>query len=563
MLVHLHVKNFALIEEINVDFNNNLNILTGETGAGKSIIIGSINAVLGQKINKDMIRTGCDSALIELLFYVENNDIVQRLHDYDINIDNNRELLITRKIANNGRSVFRINRQVVTTAIVKDISSKLIDIHGQHEHQSLLLKKNYIELLDSFCVEDIIEIKNNIKNKYNQYIKLWSKIDDSISDEQKRKKEISFIEYELNEIESSNLKIGEDITLQNDYKKLSNGKKIAQSISEAHSLINGTIHNSTIDNVAHCVRILRDISKIDENINDLTEQISNVEIILSDFNRELNDYINSFELDEKHYDEVESRIDLINNLKMKYGNTIEEILDYQKEKEIRLQELINYEQYIHNINIEISKLTKEIKNDCDILSSIRKNKAKEISEKIVYALKDINLINADFIIKVTKKEKFDITGWDDIDFLLTTNIGEPPKSLSKVASGGELSRIMLAIKSVLASSDDIDTLIFDEIDTGISGKTASMVAKKLAHISKEHQVVCITHLPQIAAMADTHFVIEKKVENTYTNTLITSLDNKSSIEEIGRLLGGLEITDAVLTNAKEMKTIAKKIKKEI
>ncbi|GMQ57788.1 DNA repair protein RecN [Vallitalea sediminicola] len=563
MLIHLHVKNFALIDEINVDFDDNLNILTGETGAGKSIIIGSINAVLGGKVSKDMIRTGCDSALIELLFFVDNTIVLNKLHEYDINMDNSKELLITRKININGRSVFRMNGQVVTTSIVKVISTKLIDIHGQHEHQSLLNKKNYLSILDTFCGGDVLDLKEKLRGKYNHYVELDGKIDHFMLDEQTRKKEISFLEYEINEITSANLIIGEDIKLKEEYLLLSNGKKIIESMSEVYTYINGDSNNTAgaVDQVGEAVRLLSGIMTLDKNILNMQQQISSIEIMISDLNRDINDYISNFELDETRYIEIENRIDIINNLKMKYGNTIEEILQYKEEKDKHLEELINYEEHINKVNSEINKLKKEIEVYCTGLTKIRKEKAKYISRMILDALRHINLINTNFMIEVNNSNKFNAYGWDEIEFLISTNVGEPLKSLSKVASGGELSRIMLAIKSVLANSDEIETLIFDEIDTGISGKTAGLVAEKLVEISKQHQVICITHLAQIAAMGDAHFIIQKKVKDNVTHTLINKLNKDKSINELARLLGGVKITEAVIANAKEMKNFAKEIKK--
>jgi DNA repair protein RecN (Recombination protein N) len=562
MLGHLHIKNYALINEANIDFDNNLNILTGETGAGKSIIIGSINAVLGGKISKDVVRTGCDSALIELLFYVDNDVVIDKLKRYDIAIDNNRELLITRKININGRSIYRMNGQVVTTSIIKDVSSNLIDIHGQHEHQSLLNKKNYLSLLDIFCGQDIIKLKNSLRDKYSRYTELSSKINNIMLDEQTRRKEISFLEFEINEIESANLKIGEYELLKEEYKRLFNGDKIIKTMSQVYSCVNGNNTNITgsMDYIGQGVRNLSEIKDFGEDIENLYKQILNIEIMLSDFSRDLNDYIDKFELDNEYYIEVEDRINLINNLKVKYGDTIEKILEYKSEKEKYLDELLNYEKYYNNVNKKIVQLQNEIEIYCEQISNIRKEKANHISMMIMDALKNINLLNTNFVIQINKKQKFNITGWDDIEFLISTNIGEPPKPLNKVASGGELSRIMLAIKSVLANSDNINTLIFDEIDTGISGKTAGMVAEKLSHLSNKHQVICITHLPQIAAMGDAHFIIEKKVENNSTHTLINKLTNENSINEIARLLGGVQITDTTLANANEMKKLANEIK---
>jgi DNA repair protein RecN (Recombination protein N) len=493
---------------------------------------------------------------------IRDSVVIDKLKRYDIAIDNNRELLITRKININGRSIYRMNGQVVTTSIIKDVSSNLIDIHGQHEHQSLLNKKNYLSLLDTFCGQDIIKLKNSLRDKYSRYTELSSKINNIMLDEQTRRKEISFLEFEINEIESANLKIGEYELLKEEYKRLFNGDKIIKTMSQVYSCVNGNNTNITgsMDYIGQGVRNLSEIKDFGEDIENLYKQILNIEIILSDFSRDLNDYIDKFELDNEYYIEVEDRINLINNLKVKYGDTIEKILEYKSEKEKYLDELLNYEKYYNNVNKKIVQLQNEIEIYCEQISNIRKEKANHISMMIMDALKNINLLNTNFVIQINKKQKFNITGWDDIEFLISTNIGEPPKPLNKVASGGELSRIMLAIKSVLANSDNINTLIFDEIDTGISGKTAGMVAEKLSHLSNKHQVICITHLPQIAAMGDAHFIIEKKVENNSTHTLINKLTNENSINEIARLLGGVQITDTTLANANEMKKLANEIK---
>ncbi|QUI23795.1 DNA repair protein RecN [Vallitalea pronyensis] len=565
MLMHLHVKNIALIDEMNVDFNHNLNIMTGETGAGKSIIIGSINAVLGEKVSKDIIRTGCDNALIELLFHVNNKTVMDKLHGYDINIDDSKELLITRKIGSNGRSVFRMNGQVVTTAIVKDVSAKLIDIHGQHAHQSLLNRKNHLRLLDTFCGEDILVIKDKLKIKYQRYQELCKQVDHSLLDEQKRKQEISFLEFEINEIESANLKTGEDNRLEEDYKRLSNGKKIARTLSHVLTSISGddSAIKGGADLIGEGVHILGEIKHFDTSIDTFHRQLLNIEMLMSDCSRDMHDYLNDFELDESQFEEVENRMDQLNHLKMKYGQSIQEIIAYKQDKEKRLDELVHFEAHLHKINLEIDKIKKEIEEYCERLSQIRKERAKYVSKSIVQALKDINLQNTDFVINVDKSDAFNSTGWDDVEFLISTNVGEPPKSLDKVASGGELSRIMLAIKSILANSDDINTLIFDEIDTGISGMTAGMVAEKLAHISKRHQVICITHLPQIAAMGDTHYMIKKIVEKNNTLTTINPLNKEYAIKELARLLGGVQITDATMANAEEMINFAEELKRGI
>lgn len=563
MLVHLHVKNFALIEEVEIDINNNLNILTGETGAGKSIIIGSINAVLGGKVNKDMIRTGSDHALIELLFQVNSVEVLNLLKNYDINIES-KELLITRKINSNGRSVFRINGQVVTSSIVKEIASSLIHIHGQHDNQALLNKKNHITLLDKFCGSKLQSLINELTSLYDRYIALNNKIDYTLADKEKRNREISFLDFEINEISDANLVSGEDKKLEEEYRFLSNSRKIQDNISTVFELItdSNSMNRNIVDSVGQAVNLLQMIKKYDSGIEGLIEQIQNIEILLLDFNRDIVDYLSDIDIDQQYIEEVGNRINLINNLKMKYGQTIEEILSYKQEKENRLEELINYEKYINNIHKEINQVEEDIEILCKSISEIRLMNSELLSNMVKKALADLNFINTEFEIEVKKKDKFSTMGWDDVEFLISMNPGEPLKPLSKVASGGELSRIMLAIKSVLAHCDDISTLVFDEIDSGISGRTAQMVAEKLAKISRKHQVICITHLPQIASMGDTHFVIEKTVDNNTTNTYIRPLNKETSVMELARLLGGVQITEVVIKNAKEMKNLANRIKKE-
>lgn len=562
MLVHLHVKNLALIDEVEVDFVQHLNILTGETGAGKSIIIDSINSALGAKTSKDIIRSGCDYALIELLFYNNDKNVISFLREQDIPIENG-ELLISRKINSNGRSIYKINGQSATASMIKKISSFLIDIHGQHEHQSLLNKNKHLEILDQFCGKKILTLKEQLKTSYDEYINIKNKLDEQELNSEQRQREISFIEFECNEIESARLQDKEDVELDNRFKLLSNSREVTDILSKVYSLIgnedNGQIAAS--DAIGKSAKLLREIDDFDSKITNIKEQLNTIDELINDINREIISYIDEIMFDEEEFFEIENRLNLINTLKSKYGNSLKEIEEYYNESKTKLEELINYEEYRDNLIKDLNNLEGKIKNICEKITTIRKEKGQEISKKIKEALVDLNFLDVQFDISVKKLNSFSKNGWDDVEFLISTNPGESLKPLSKIASGGELSRIMLAIKSILASSDEIETLIFDEIDVGISGRTAQKVSEKLATISKHHQVICITHLPQIASMADEHFIIEKLANYNKTNTYIKPLKEENIVKEIARLIGGVEITESILHSAKEMKLMANKLKK--
>ncbi len=564
MIGHLHVKNIALIEEISIDLNNHLNILTGETGAGKSIIIGSINAVLGQKVSKTIVRNGCDSALIELLFYVHDKKVLQLMAFYGIEVEENQELLLSRKISSNGRSVYRINGQVVTSSIVKKISSQLIDIHGQHEHQSLLNKKNHLSILDQFCGQAVENYKNALKEKYVHYKELLQKREHLTMDEEEKKREIAFLEYEINEIQSAGLKPDEDRQLEEQYKQLTHSKVIKQNLAKVYELMCEGTHQSqsVIDTIGYAGKMLNEVLAYQSNLEELNEQLSNIEMLIHDFNHEMNKALELVDEDPHKLQETEARLDTINHLKMKYGKTISDILNYAIQQDNKLQTLLNYESTVQELGRTLLQVENEIESLCKSIRTIRVKKAKQLSQSILHSLKDLNFNHTQFDIQVSKLKTFGVLGWDDVEFLISTNLGEPLKPLIKVASGGELSRVMLAIKSVLANVDQIHTLIFDEIDAGISGRTAQMVAEKLVHISREHQVICITHLPQIAAMADSHYLIDKAIHNKKMTTTIKQMKDNQSIDELARLIGGVEITDTVLNSAKEMKKLAKQLKSD-
>lgn len=558
MLLNLHVKNFAIIDEVDVYFGDNLNILTGETGAGKSIIIGSINVALGGKVAKDIIRNGADYALVELLFHVEEKEILDAIDKLDIPVDEG-QIIISRKIMN-GKSISKINGETVTTGVLREIAGLLIDIHGQHEHQSLLHKVKHLDIIDRYARDEIFEIKKQLEINYKEYSSVKNKLQSMNMDEDKRLREISFLEYEVNEIKAATLKKGEDDLLAIEYKRLSNAKTIAEGLNNVYDLMSYNSNGSASDSIGRAVKILARLNDYDNGIESFSNQMADIEALVNDFNRELADYITDLSNHEEDYNDVQQRLDLINHLKSKYGSSIQEVLDYCSENERKLEEYRNYDVTVTALVKQLEKLEQELSNQSYKLSKIRKDKSMELTKKMKEALIDLNFLDVKFEMTFSKIDHYSANGYDDVEFVISTNPGEALKPLSKVASGGELSRIMLAIKSVLADKDEIDTLIFDEIDVGVSGRTAQKVSEKLSMIAQSHQVICITHLPQIAAMADTHFIIEKTTDGITTKTMINKLDDKDSVGEIARILGGAIITDTVIQSAKEMKELAKSTK---
>ncbi len=558
MLLNLHVKNLAIIDEVDVCFSEHLNVLTGETGAGKSIIIGSINIALGAKVSADMIRKGADYALVELLFQLEDQVSIDKMKAFDIPISDG-QIIISRKIMN-GRSINKINGETVTATTLKDIAGVLIDIHGQHEHQSLLYKRKHLEIVDHFSKNEIITLKEQIQDSYEEYCKTKKEYEEAFISEEERIREISFMEYEMKEIESARLKRNEEEELELQYRKLLNSNTIMESLANVYE-ITGESQQSISDTIGRAVRILSKLEEYDEEIHGFSLQLSDIENLINDFNREMSDYMSEFNYDPHTFREVEERLDLVHNLQAKYGNSIDDILEYYNTTMDKLERFKDYNMYTSTLKDKLEQLEKKLELNCKRLSQIRQKNAAILSEQIHNALVDLNFLDVRFCIDFKKLAKYTENGYDEAEFLISTNPGEDMKPLSKVASGGELSRIMLAIKSVLADHDAIDTLIFDEIDVGVSGRTAQKVSEKLSVIAKSHQVICITHLPQIAAMADEHYIIEKSADLNSTKTSIRLLNEEDAALEIARILGGAEITDSVINSAKEMKVLATNTKK--
>lgn len=557
MLVSLHVKNLALIEEAEVEFGPGLNILSGETGAGKSIIIGSINLALGEKVSKEMLRENAEYALVELIFKVENPQQQKLLEEMDI-FPEDGEIIMSRKITAT-RSVGKINSETVSASCMKAVAALLIDIHGQHEHQSLLHKKKHLEILDEYAKEELKEKKETLKACYQEYQKILEEKKQAVTDDVQRERELSFLEYEINEIQEAHLVVGEDETLESSYRKMTNSRKIMEAANIAHNLTGGD--GSATEQIGRALRELTSVAEYDSELEQIAEQIGEIDSLLNDFNRELAAYISNGEFDEETFFETEKRLDEVNHLKDKFGGSIEAVLKAQEEKEQRYQQLKDYEHYLEELAKREEKAEYALQKSCKEVSDIRKRYAEKLTKLVQDALVDLNFLDVTFTMAFQNTSNYTANGTDDAEFLISTNPGEPVKPLGKVASGGELSRIMLAIKTVLAESDQIETLIFDEIDSGISGRTAQMVAEKMNVIGKNHQVICITHLPQIAAMADQHFLISKNVVNQSTISNISRLKEKETIEELARMLGGVKVTDKVLESAKEMKELAKSVKK--
>lgn len=559
MLQRLYVKNLALIEEIEVEFRDGLNILTGETGAGKSIILGSINLALGARYSKDLLRKGAEYGFVELGFQVENERQLLRLKELDIYPEEGSVVLSRRLME--GRSVSRINGETVTMALLKKVAEILIDIHGQHEHQSLLYKKNHLSIVDAFAKEDLGNLKKEMEEAYREYRKWKKELEDADLDEASRAKELSFLQFETKEIEDAELKEGEDEELENAYRFMLNSKKIADGVSEAYAFTSEEDANAS-ESLSRAIRALGDVKDYDEAVAGLYEQLSEIDSLLNDFNRDLSDYRASCECSEEELYETENRLNEINHLKLKYGNQISDILAYYEEQIKKIQKLEDYETYIQSLNTNCAKAKTKMEKTAEKLTKIRKKQAKMLEKSIGDSLKELNFADVKFEISILPTEHCSPDGMDEVEFMISMNPGQPVRPLANVASGGELSRIMLAIKTVLADKDDTETLIFDEIDVGISGRTAQKVSEKMALIGRDHQVICITHLAQIAAMADHHYMISKTVGNMDTTTGIRKLNDAQSIEELARILGGAKITDAVLQNAKEMKDLACQVKEK-
>ena len=555
MLQNLYVKNLALIDETEVEFGEGLNILTGETGAGKSLLLGSVHLALGGKYSPDMLRNGTKSGLVELTFKIEDEQIEKHLEEMNLYPEDGF-LTLSRRLME-GRSISKINGETVNTGILKDVASMLIDIHGQRDNQTLLHKKNHLTLLDLYGKEKIVPLKKKMAEMYRRWNELKKRTESLTMDEETRRRELSLAEFEAQEIEEAGLVVGEDEELEELYRKMTESRKVTEAVAETYHYTGEAASGNASDLISRGIRSLQEAADFDEEGSRLYEQLTQLDGLLNDFNRELSEYAKSFEFSEEEFRETEDRLNLLNHLKAKYGRSIEAVLSYCDEKKQRLQELADYDTFMQNLEQEQQDAFNAMKKMAEKLSQVRQRSAKKFAEEICGQMKELNFLDSRFEIRISEAEKYSSNGKDEAEFYLSVNPGEPLKPLGSVASGGEISRVMLAVKTVLADEEDTPTLIFDEIDTGISGITAGKVGDRLRLIGKSRQVICITHLPQIAATADHHFLIRKKAEGTSVRTDVEMLDEAASVEELARLLGGANVTERVMESAKELKELAK------
>ena len=558
MLESIRVKNVALIDEAEAEFHKGLNILTGETGAGKSILLGSVQLALGAKADKGLIRQGEESAFVELVFSLDEEQ-KEALSEFDISPD--EELLILQRKIYPGKSICKMNGETVTLKTMQNVAELFIDIHGQREHQSVLKAAKQEEILDDYCKNKISDLLEELEKTYRSYREEETLLKEAEKMDGNHIKELELSRYELDEIEKADLKEGEDEILEGRYERLSNAKKIQEAVGGVESILQNENGSGILNGISLAIRQLKEAGNLDEALQDEMQQLSDAETILQECSRSLDRYLDGFSMEEEDLGAVEERLNLINRLKDRFGREIADILEYGRKLSEKINKLENFEHYNEELREKHEKTKADYFKLAVKLHEIRSSEGEKLKEEMEKALKDLNFEQCAFLVKTEYDEgMMSKKGCTRVVFQISLNPGEPLKDLSAVASGGELSRIMLALKSIFADKDHTGTLVFDEIDAGISGRTAWKVSEKLAVLRERHQVLCITHLPQIAAMADAHFCIEKTVEGEKTKTCIRLLEKSESIREIGRLLGTDQLTDAVLKNASEMKDLAEQTK---
>lgn len=555
MLHNLHVKNLALIDETEVDFGPGLNILTGETGAGKSILLGSVGLALGARYTADMLRSGAGNGLVELTFSVEDEKLKKRLEALEIFPEDGMVTLSRRLME--GRSVSRINGETVSMATLKEAAGLLIDIHGQHDNQTLLNKKNHLALLDLYAGDAIRPLKEEMESCYRIYQDICRQEQESSLDEEGRRRELSLAEFEVNEIEEAALAPGEDEELEELYRRMTESRKITEAVGETYRYTCEESGGNASDCLSRAIRAFQEVAEFDETGAQLYSQLLDADSLLNDFNRELSEYAKNFDFSEEEFRETEDRLNLLNHLKAKYGNTVTDILAYCDRKKQRIQELMDYDSFRSQLLEKKEQALADVQSASERLRQMREENAPVFADAIRTQMAELNFLDTRLELRISDTGHYSANGRDEAEFYLALNPGEPMKALGSIASGGELSRIMLAVKTVLADEEDTPTLIFDEIDAGISGITAGKVAEKLRLIGKSRQVICITHLAQITAAADVHFLIKKEAQDRSVRTEISRLDEEESVGELARLLGGASVTDHIVQSAREMKVMAK------
>ena len=554
MLNQLSVRNVAVIDKLDINLHDGVSVLTGETGAGKSIIIDSINMILGDRANKELVRYGTDKAVVQAVFDAPKS-VINILEENDIDVEDGT-VIITRQVTKEGKSVARINGMVVTLNILREISDRLINIHGQHDNQALLTPIRHITFLDAYA--DNEEYINRYKDILSKKREIEKKISSLEMDEQEKMQRIDLLEYQVNEIKKASLEKGEEDDLREQRDIYTNAEQITKSVNEAYmNLYEGDEIQSAYDGISIAVNEISQISDLNPQLKSIYDTLNEIMYSLEDTAHEIKEFGETVEFDEQTLNEIEERLDLISRLKRKYGNSIEEILAYLKKAESELNDIKLSDERTNELKEELKNITKELKEKGNVLTQRRENAAKVLEENIEKSLHELNMEKSKFKVSIENDGTFYDNGMDKVEFLISTNPGEPLKPLVKIASGGELSRVMLAIKSILADSDGVDTMIFDEIDTGVSGKAAMSIAKKLAVIAKNKQVICITHLPQLTAMADNHYLIQKNTDGELASTTLKELDEEGRELELARIIDGGEVTELALSHAKQMLENAK------
>jgi len=555
MLERLHIKNIAVIDEAEIEFNKGFNVLTGETGAGKSIVIDSIYMVLGERTSKSIIRNGEKKAVVEAMFSIDNKEVINALDENGIEVEDGMVILY-RDLNTDGKSLCKINGSMTTASGIREIANMLINIHGQQDNQSLLTPSSHIQFLNSYAgLEQKLGEYRNIFNKVNE---INEKIDSLQFDEREKERQTDLYSFQIKEIDDAKLVVGEDEELLERKKFISGISKISEVLNYSYDTLYSTDRN-VYDRLSSVVNDFQSITEYDSTLGDIYERLNSIAIELDDTIYQIRDYRDGMDFDEREADKIESRLDLINTLKRKYGSTIQDIIAYKNEIEDKLYTITKSDEEIEKLKAELETATKERNNIASEITKIRTKYATELSERICKELADLDMSKVKFDVQI-KECAYNKNGCDNVEFLISVNTGEPLKPLSKIASGGEMSRIMLAIKTIFADSDPVDTLIFDEIDTGVSGRAAQKIAEKINKIAKNKQILCITHLAQIAAMADTHFLIEKNTDSQHTYTEVSLLDESSRKNELARIIGGAQITDTTIQAASEMIEMAEKLR---
>ena len=569
MLTYLKINNIALIDELEISFDKGMNVITGETGAGKSIIIDSLNFVVGGKVNKNLIKSGTNFICVEAIFSGNFSQTIKNvLTGYDIDFDD--EILIKRRYTLEGKNEIRVNGVNVTASMLKAITAGLVDIHGQHEHQAILQEKHHLSMLDNLIGKDFLGLIEKYSDEHKKLSQMNKEISSLGNSSANRERMLDLLQYQISEIENAKLKDGEEDELINKRTMMLNGEKIANAVKEAYQLLNQDYGQSISDSIKKATSNINSISKFDNTLDSVTDRMESARLEIQDITDFLKDYLDNVNFDQKEFDAIDERLDKIKLLKKKYGSSIEEILKFLDNARKEYDGIVNSAERLEKCLKEKKEQLSAIFKICKEISDKRRDFAKKLEKNVTEQLVDLGMKNSKFVVEFRDipaiediEGMLNATGFDDVKFMFSANIGQPLKPLAEIVSGGEASRFMLALKNIIADADEVNTLVFDEIDTGISGNMGYMVACKLANIGVKHQVISVSHLPQICAMADSRFVAKKFVEDGTTKTSITKLDYNASLKEIARLSGGMEGSNATIEHSKELKERCDEYKKSI